>query len=433
MKYYCLGIKGAGMSAIACILHDLGHFVTGYDDATDYKFTEDEMNKRCIKIFYDNEHAVDKDTIVTYSRALKQDHKELQRMRDIGASIVEYNQVVGSISAIFKTVAVSGTHGKTTTSLLISQILDNAIGCNYLVGDGTGKASKDNEVFVLESDEYNKHFLAYSPHIAVITNIEMEHVECYSGIEDIIDSFEKFANKAELVIACGDDLNIRKINFTSKCMYYGFNDNNNIVARNVIMTEQGSSFDVYIDEEFYDHVEIPLYGKHMILNSLAAIMVSKYYNVKKDIIEKVIRDFKGAKRRFKETIIGDIVTIDDYAHHPTEVKVTLEAARQKYPDKELVAVFKPNTYSRTAKLYKDFISALSIADKAYVTDVYCDREKQEEYPQINSHLIRDELSNGERITDDEPEKLLCHKNAVICFMSCKDIYTLKDRYEKLIK
>ena len=433
MKYYCLGIKGAGMSAIACILHDLGHFVVGYDDATDYKFTEDELIKRDIKIFYDSEAKIDKDTIVTYSRALKQDHKELVRMRELGVSVVEYNQVVGSISEMFKTVCVSGTHGKTTTSLLISQILDNAMSCNYFVGDGTGKASKDNEVFVLESDEYNKHFLAYKPHIAIITNIEMEHVECYKGIEDIVDNFSTFANKAELVIACGDDVNIRKINFNNKHMYYGFNEDNNVIARNVVMTEVGSSFDVYIDEVFYDHIDIPLYGKHMILNALAAIMVARYYNVDKSVTHEVINNFEGAKRRFKETVIGDIVTIDDYAHHPTEVRVTLLAARQKYPDKELVAVFKPNTYSRTEKLYPDFIKALEVADKAYVTDVYCDREKQEEYPNINSHLIRDELQNSERITDDEPEKLLVHKNAVICFMSCKDIYTLKNKYENLIK
>ena len=433
MKYYCLGIKGAGMSTIACILNDLGNSVIGYDDAKDYKFTEDGLKERNIEIFYDSNHVVEEGTIVTYSRALKQDHKELARMRELGFEIVEYNQVIAFITKMFKTIGVSGTHGKTTTSLLISQILGSLMGCSYFVGDGTGKANKDDEVFVLESDEYNKHFMAYFPYIAVITNIELEHVECYDGLEDIIKSFEVFANKAEVVIACGDDENVRKIKFKNKCFYYGFNEDNDVVARDVVLNDSGSSFDVYIHDEFYDHIDIPLYGKHMVLNVLAAIMVSKYFDFDSGLVEEVIRNFKGAKRRFKETFIGDIVTIDDYAHHPTEVRVTLEAARQKYPDKELIAVFKPNTYSRTEKLYPDFIKALSIADKAYVTDVYCDREQQEEYPGINSHLIRDELPNSERITDLEPEKLLVHKNAVICFMSCKDIYTLKNRYENLIK
>ena len=433
MKYYCLGVKGAGMSTIACILNDLGHSVIGYDDAKDYKFTEDGLNKRNIEIFYDNEHEVEEGTIVTYSRALKQDHKELTRMRDLGFEIIEYNEIIGNITRMFKTIGISGTHGKTTTSLLVSQILGSILGCSYFVGDGTGKANKNDELFVLESDEYNKHFLAYSPHIAVITNIELEHIECYDGLEDIIKTFEIFANKAEVVIACGDDSNVRKLKLNNKCFYYGFDENNDVVARNLVLDDSGSSFDVYIYDEFYDHIAIPLYGKHMVLNALAAIMVSKYYDFDSGLVQEVIKNFKGAKRRFKETTIGSIVTIDDYAHHPTEVRVTLEAARQKYPDKELIAVFKPNTYSRTAKLYPDFITALSIADKAYVTDVYCDREKQEEYPDINSHLIRDALANSERITDDEPEKLLVHKNAVICFMSCKDIYTLKDKYESLIK
>ena len=127
------------------------------------------------------------------------------------------------------------------------------------------------------------------------------------------------------------------------------------------------------------------------------------------------------------------MTVDDYAHHPTEVAATIKAARQKYPNKEIVAVFKPNTYSRTKELYKDFINALNLADKAYVTDITCDRELPEEFPGVTSDLIINELKNGEHIGDDTIDKLLKHKNAVLLFMSCKDIYTMKGNFEKILK
>ena len=210
MKYYCIGIKGSGMSTLAGLLYDLGNEVSGYDDSKEHKFTEEGLIKRGIPIYYEA-HDMDPDTIVTFSRAFREDHKEIVRVRELGLTIKNYNEVIGDITKMFDTVGVSGTHGKTTTSLLISHIIDNTIGCNYFVGDGTSHAAKDNNIFVIESDEYNKHFLAYHPSIAIITNIELDHVECYNGLEDIINTFKTFGNKSNLVVACGDDKNVRKI------------------------------------------------------------------------------------------------------------------------------------------------------------------------------------------------------------------------------
>jgi len=431
MKYYCIGIKGAGMSTLANILSDLGNEVSGYDDYRGYKFTEEGLNKRGIEIFYDD-HEIDKDTIVTYSKAFSADHKEIKRVRELGLTVKDYNAVVGDITAMFDTVGISGTHGKTTTSMLLSNIINNTLGCNYFVGDGTGFADKDNKIFVIESDEYNKHFLAYHPSIAVITNIELDHVECYDGLEDIINTFEKFGNKSNLVVACGDDKNIRKIKFDKKTIYYGFNEDNDVVAKNIKLTENGSSFDVYMNNEFYYHFELPLYGNHMILNALASIVVCNYYGISKEDINKYIGEFKGAKRRFKVETFGDIVTIDDYAHHPTEIKVTRESAKQKYPDKEIVAIFLPNTYSRTEALMDDFVEVLSEFDKAYVMDIKCDRERQEDYPGVSSDTLIEKVPNSEKIDIDTVEKLLIHKNSVLCFMSCANIYVLLDKYKELL-
>ena len=390
MKYYCLGIKGAGMSTLANILYDLGNEVIGYDDVRDYKFTEEGLKKRGIKIFYDDSCDLDKDTIVTYSVALDINHKELQRVRNLGLKIMKYNDILGEITSQFETICVSGTHGKTTTSSLITHILDNVYKVNYFIGDGTGYADRNNKILVIESDEFNRHFLTYHPSYTVITNIELEHTEIYKDIDDIKSTFKQFADKTKnVIVACGDNQHIRDINFDKKVLYYGFDEENDIYAKNVILEENGSSFDVYIKKEFFGHFNLPLYGKHMILNCLAAIGICKMKNVDAITTANLLKNFKNAKRRFAIENVNDTIIIDDYAHHPTEIKVTLEAARQKYPNRELVAVFKPNTYSRTAKFYKEFADSLNIADKAYITEIDCNRERKEDYDNVSSKVILD--------------------------------------------
>lgn len=432
MKYYCIGIKGSGMATLAEILFDLGHEVSGYDDYKEHKFTQEGLDKRGIKIYYDSTHDIPKDTIVTYSKAFSADHPEIKRVKSLGLKIIAYNELLGKLSSEFKTIGVSGTHGKTTTSTMISHVLGETKGCNYFIGDGSGFADRKNELFTLESCEFNRHFLAYHPYYAIVTNIELEHTECYKDIDEIIKTFEEFANKAHYVIACGDDKNVRKMNLKNDVTYYGFDDCNDVVCKNVTLDENGSKFDVYIKGELYGHFDIPLFGNHMILNALACITVCNMEGVDTEKIHSLLHTFKNAKRRFKEKKFGSVVTIDDYAHHPTEIKVTIESARQKYPNKEIVAVFLPNTYSRTKALMSDFISALKTADKAYVMDIHCDRERKEDYPGVSSDEIIKNVPNAEKISLDTVDKLLKHKNAAICFMSCTNIYELLDKYEALL-
>ena len=432
MKYYCIGIKGSGMATLAEILFDLGHEVSGYDDYKEHKFTQEGLDKRGIKIYYDSTHDIPKDTIVTYSKAFSADHPEIKRVKSLGLKIIAYNELLGKLSSEFKTIGVSGTHGKTTTSTMISHVLGETKGCNYFIGDGSGFADRKNELFTLESCEFNRHFLAYHPYYAIVTNIELEHTECYKDIDEIIKTFEEFANKAHYVIACGDDKNVRKMNLKNDVTYYGFDDYNDVVCKNVTLDENGSKFDVYIKGELYGHFDIPLFGNHMILNALACITVCNMEAPDAEKIHTLLHTFKNAKRRFKEKTFGSVVTIDDYAHHPTEIKVTIESARQKYPNKEIVAVFLPNTYSRTKALMSDFISALKTADKAYVMDIHSDRERKEDYPGVSSDEIIKNVPNAEKISLDTVDKLLKHKNAAICFMSCTNIYELLDKYEALL-
>ena len=433
MKYYCLGIKGAGMATLANILYDLGNYVEGYDDVTDYKFTQEGLDKRNIKIYSDNVHPLDKELIVTHSVALKNDHKELVRARENGLQIKKYNEILGEITNMFESICVSGTHGKTTTSTMISQILDQVYKVNYFIGDGTGYANKDNKLFVIESDEFNRHFLAYHPSYTVITNIELEHTEIYRDIEDIRDTFTEFANKTKnTIVACGDNENIRMLKLNPKTIYYGFDDKNDVYAKNIILNENGSEFDLIVNSVIVVHVTLPLFGKHMILNAMAAIIICHLEGVSYEKIEELLKKFHNAKRRFAIEMVKDNVMIDDYAHHPTEIKVTLEAARQKYPNKKLIAVFKPNTYSRTQKFYKEFADALNLADKVYLTEIDCNREKSEEYGNVTSKVIFDLLENGEMISDDNLGSLTTYKDSVICFMSCASISHLKDNYKNKI-
>lgn len=433
MKYYCIGIKGSGMSTLAQLLYDLGNEVSGYDDTKEYKFTQDGLDKRGIKIYSDNNHPIDKDTLVTYSKAFSLDHPEIKRVKELGLQIIEYNELLGKISSEFKTIGVSGTHGKTTTSTMISHVLQNTKGCNYFIGDGSGYANKKNELFTLESCEYRKHFLSYHPYYAVVTNIELEHTECYKDINEIISTFEVFANKAKIVVACGDDKNIRKMKLNNKVIYYGFESINDVYATNVVLSSTGSSFDVYMNDKLYGHFNIPVFGNHMILDALACITICNLEGIRETDIHDLLNTFVNAKRRFKEKVFGKVVTIDDYAHHPTELKVTIESARQKYPEKEIVAVFLPNTYSRTEALMDDFIKVLKEADKAYVMDIHCDREKQEDYPNASSDNIIKGVPNAEKISIDTVDKLLKHKNAAICFMSCTNIYDILNEFETLLK
>ena len=419
MKYYCIGIKGTGMSTLAQILNDLGNEVSGYDDAISYKFTQVGLEERNIPIYYDQNHDIDPDTIVTYSVAFKENHKELQRVRQLGLKIIKYNELMGEVINLFESIGVSGTHGKTTTSSLIKHILSDNGGCNYFIGAGDGYATPINKYFVVESDEFNKHFTAYHPMYSVITNIEEEHMECYKDIDDIRNTFEIFANQtSNLVVANGDNQEVRKINYKTRVLFYGFGFNNDVIIKNLKLLEEGSRFDIYLKDDLYGSFEVPLYGKHMVANVCAAIVICKELGIPKEKIYESLKTFHNAKRRFAIEKIRNTIIIDDYAHHPTEIKATMEAVRQKYPDKRLVVVFKPNTYSRTRDFKDKFVEVLSGADKVYLTEIDCNRETQEEYPGVTSHMIIDEIEGAEIIDERTINKLQPELNSVICFMSC---------------
>ncbi len=434
MKYYCIGIKGTGMSTLAQMLKDLGHDVYGYDDQKEEKFTQKGLEERKIPIFYDDSFSFDKDVIVTASKAFSEKHPEIQRARQSEAVFQNYNQVVGEITKQFRTIAVCGTHGKTTTTSLLKHLFTKFVPTSYFIGDGTGKIDQESHYLVLEADEFNRHFLAYSTAISIVTCIELEHTEIYRDIEDIITTFSTFLNQntKEKVIAYGDDIHIRKIAFEKPVLFYGEGKENDYQVRNIQLNTTGSTFDLYHHDEKVGQFSVPLYGKHMVMNTAAAILAAKEEGLPIQEIQEALLSFQNAKRRFQETIVNGHIIIDDYAHHPTEIKVTLEAVRQKYPHKKLVVVFRPNTYSRTQAFHKEFAEALSIADKAYVTPILCDREDPNEYGNVTSEMILKDLKGGKLIDENSIEQLEEDQNAVVVFMGCATVSHLIEAYKALL-
>lgn len=428
MKYYCIGIKGSGMAALACILNDLGNEVIGYDDDISYKYTMEGLNKRNIKVYSTNEHELDKNTIVTYSKAFSREHREMKRCENLGLKFIEYFELMGELSKQFLTIGVSGTHGKTTVSSLLHSVLEEK--ANYFIGDGEGFANKKNNLMIMESCEYNKHFLHYNPTISIITNIDRDHTECYKTMNELIEAFAEFANKSKTVICCGDDQNIKKINFKNKVIYYGLNENNDICAKNIIKNEEGNTFDIYKNNKFIIQITIPLFGDHMIKNTLAATAALLELNIDANTIKEKLKTFQNAKRRFKETKIKDTIIIDDYAHHPTEIKATIESARQKYPNKKVVAVFMPNTYSRYKDYAEEFVEAFNKADYTFLTMVNSNREKKEDFNIDSDDII--EKVNGEILYDDL-NTLKKHEGSVFCFMSCASIYHIEEKFIEILQ
>lgn len=431
--YHFVGIKGSGMSSLAQIIHDLGYEVEG-SDIEKHFFTEDNLRKLNIPILPIDENNIKEGMKIVRGASFNDDNVEIKKALELGLPIYNYNEMLGSLTKKFKSICVAGCHGKTTTTAMLSHVLNNIVGSNYLIGDGTGFANKENEYFVLESCEYKRHFLEYHPYYAIITNIDLDHVDYYKNIDDVIDAYREFASLTEnMVIACGDDQYTRFLNMNKPVFYYGIDRDNDIIAKEIEYSEDGIHFEVEAEGNYYGTYDLPLYGKHMLLDALACISVCYYERLDFKEVSRELKTFKGAKRRFSETIVGNNVVIDDYAHHPNEVKASIKAVKQKYPNKKILAIFQPHTFTRTLEFASDLAEVLNIADEAYVLDIHPAREKQEDYPNVTSNLIVDKLKNGKLIKIDDYDLFKNLENTVILFMSPNDISSLENKVIDIYK
>ncbi len=429
--YHFVGIKGSGMSALALILHEEGYKVQGSDVAK-YFFTQQSLDINNIPIFEFNAENITEGLTIIAGNAFPDTHEEIVRANELGLDVIRYHDFIGNKIVNHTSVAVTGSHGKTTTTGLLSHVVSNIEDTSYLIGDGTGHGVSEADYFVLEACEYRRHFLAYKADYAIITNIDFDHPDYYKSIEDVAEAFDTFALQTrKRVIACGDDELLRSLKSEVPVTYYGLEDGNDVQAKNIVKNTKGSFFDAYIHGEFYHTFFIPSYGDHNIQNALSVIAFGYHEELDKEQVADNLASFKGVKRRFSEKIISDTVIIDDYAHHPAEITATIDAARQKYPDREIVAVFQPHTFSRTVALLSEFAESLDLADTVYVCEIFTSAREQE--GEVTIEDLHRKIKNAEEILNiDDVSPLLAHKGDVVVFMGAGDIQKYEQAYQQIL-
>ena len=425
---YFIGIKGSGMSALALILHDLGHQVLG-SDITQYTFTQKGLEAAGIETLPFDAANIKPGYTIICGNSFTDEHPEVKAAKALGLKFYRYHEYLGELLSHYTSIGVAGAHGKTSTTGLLAHTLSGIDKTSYLIGDGTGKGTPDSKFFVFEADEYRRHFLAYSPDYLIMTNIDFDHPDYYTGIEDVYDAFETEGKQVKKAIfAWGDDPWLRKLDVKVPVYYYGESDQDDYQAKNIKRTPEGSSFDAYHKDQLLGHFFVPLFGEHSVLNALAVVAVSDAEGLNPDYIARELASFSGVKRRFSETDLNGTVIIDDYAHHPNEIKAPLDAARQKFPDRELVAVFQPHTYSRTIAYLDDFAQVLSQADAVYVTPIFS--SARETSGSVSAEDVVAKLKNGgEVLHEDDMTSLLKHKNAAIVFMGAGDVQKYERAFE----
>ncbi|WP_340296803.1 UDP-N-acetylmuramate--L-alanine ligase [Staphylococcus coagulans] len=425
-KYHFVGIKGAGMSSLAQIIYDLGYDVQG-SDIDQYVFTEIALKNKGIKILPFTADNITEGLAIIQGNAFNDSHEEIARAHELGLKVIRYHDFLSEVINQYISVAVTGAHGKTSTTGLLSHVMNGDKKTSFLIGDGTGMGLPQSEYFAFEACEYRRHFLSYQPDYAIITNIDFDHPDYFKDVDDVINAFQGMANNVKkAIIAWGDDPYVKEINVDIPVYYYGFDPSMDVSAQNIEVTDKGTAFDVYIKGEYYDHFVSPQYGDHNILNALAVLTISYLEKLDVDNIKEALITFGGVKRRFNETFVQNQVLVDDYAHHPREISATIETARKKYPNKEVVAIFQPHTFSRTKAFLQEFADVLSDADQTYLCDIFGSiRENQGELS-IEDLLKR--IDGAHLISEDNVDQLEKHDDAVLLFMGAGDIQKILKAY-----
>ncbi len=388
-KIYFIGIGGTSMSGLALMSKINGFEVLG-SDMRPCSYTE-KLEKKGIRvnIGHKKEYISEDIDLIVYSAAITNENEERARAREMGIKEVERSVFLGWLTEYYKkTIGVSGTHGKTTTSSLMSLLFLNAsldpsisIGGTLSQIEGNSRVGK-SEHFVIEACEFVDSFLNGSYFAGTIQNIEEDHLDYFTGgLKQIKESFTKFARLIPndgILVVNGDDENVLSILDGLTCNIYKvgiYNEENDFIAKNITYDNLGKpSFDVYKQGEFYYNFSLSIPGEHNIMNALSVIGCGDFFEIDKEVMKKSLLEFTGAKRRFQVAgEVNNIKVVEDYAHHPTELKVTIDACKN-YPHNKLFVIFQPHTYSRTFLLLDEFIEALKRADEVILNDIYSDRE-----------------------------------------------------------
>ena len=439
---YFLGIGGIGMSALARYFYQKGCVVTGYDK-TPSPLTK-KLEEEGILIHYeDNPELIPNDIdLVVLTPAIPNDSLELNYLRDKNVRIIKRAEVLGEISRQCKSVAVSGSHGKTTVTSMITHMLNFAgkkmsafvggiaknINSNVIIGD------ENDEIVVMEADEFDRSFLQLDPYISIVTSIDADHLDIYGDKEQVLESFRQFVDKtmSDGVVIYNKDLPLVT---DRKCLTYGFEDAD-VMARDIRIEDGMTKFSVVTKEglEFGEY-KMQLFGKHNVMNALSAIMTCFQLQVDMKTVREGLAAFQGVQRRFDIRFKNERACyIDDYAHHPEEIKATLKAVREIFPDKKLTLVFQPHLFSRTRDFMNEFAEALSLADRLLLMEIYPAREKPIEG--ITSSVLLEKINCNEKQICSKEELLDTIKELnpeLIVTMGAGDIDRFVPQIEMLLK
>ncbi|MCD6194850.1 UDP-N-acetylmuramate--L-alanine ligase [bacterium] len=399
-----VGIKGVGVSGLALIAKHRGFKVTGSD--VEESFISDEALKKAKipveKFSAQNIKGVD---LIIHSVAYNETNPEIAAAKKKKIPLFTYPQALGLFMQNYTGIGVTGAHGKTTTSALISYILVRArMDPNFIVGApipqlGSNSRYGKSKLFVVEADDYRYAFLNYARSLkyTVITNIDWDHPDCYPSLKRMIEVYAEFVTslpKKSLLLVYGEDKNIKRLlkqikRKDLKIRTYGFNKTNDYVILKVAEKENQTRFSISTQNCSLGNFEISIPGEHNVLNSTAAIIICQELGLSADKIAKPLKEFKGAKRRFeiKEEKNG-VLVIDDYAHHPAEIKATLKAARKFYPQRKIWAVFQPHTFSRTKALLSEFAKAFRDADSVVICDIFASAREKDTGEVSATHLAK---------------------------------------------
>ncbi|MFK7799982.1 MAG: UDP-N-acetylmuramate--L-alanine ligase [Aureispira sp.] len=435
---YFVGIGGIGMSALARYFCHLGCEVSGYDKV-ETTLTK-QLVKEGMKVSYVDEVALLPSNIdlVVYTPAIPSNHQQLTYLREQGYPIKKRAAVLGLISKHKKTIGVAGTHGKTTTSSILTHLLRvGGVDCTAFLGGIAGNLASNfvagnSDWVVMEADEFDRSFLHLHPHIGVITSMDADHLDIYGAVEQLEQSFEDYASQVKETLYVAEGLPLKMDNITRHS--YGL-DSGAVKATNFRAVAPKVYFDWEGFGEQWQDLEFTLAGQHNVWNATAAIAIAHQLGVKESAIRAGLKSFKGIKRRFEMVYEGaEQIYIDDYAHHPTELEAAIKAARSLYPNRQLTGVFQPHLYSRTQDFATGFAAALDLLDQVLLLDIYPARELPIEG--VSSQIIYDKMECDNKLLLEKSALLPTLENMnldVLMTLGAGDIGALVSNIAKMLK
>jgi UDP-N-acetylmuramate--alanine ligase len=442
---YFIGIGGIGMSSLARYFHFMKYNVAGYD-LTKSELTQKLENEGIEIVYADkldllpNAFRSQNDTLVVYTPAVSQNHEMLSWYRENGFEVVKRAQLLGKVTKQHKAIGVAGTHGKTSISTYLAHILyQSSLKCNAFLGGISGNYNTnllfhdEAKYTVVEADEYDRSFLQLSPALSLISSIEADHLDIYGDFSAVKDAFQAFAEKT---FSQNGNVLVKKnavqyLNHNDRILTYSAKEKANYYPENVLYSEGKYTFDLVAKETRIDGIVLNMPGSYNLENVIAASALALEAGIDKEELKSGVATLKGVERRFQLRRNDEIIYIDDYAHHPTELEACIESAKSAFPGKKITAVFQPHLFSRTKDFYKGFGSALNRADFVFLLPIYPARELPMEG--VSSQLIASEILNGkvEIVAMNQLiEKLKSKEIEILITMGAGDIGTLASQIEK---